>query len=34
MTGEKATARLKVRKGKEKTVHFKKTDAGWCLAAR
>ena len=32
-TGEKATARLKPRKGKEKTVHFIKTDTGWCLAA-
>jgi crotonobetainyl-CoA:carnitine CoA-transferase CaiB-like acyl-CoA transferase len=34
MTGEKATARLKLRKGKEKTLHFKKTESSWCLAAR
>lgn len=34
ITNDKAAARLKLRKGKEKTVHFKKIDAGWCLAAQ
>ena len=29
-----AVAQLKLRKGKTKAVHFKKTDSGWCLAAR
>jgi len=33
-TNDNAVGQLKLPNGKEKTVHFKKTDSGWCLAAR
>lgn len=32
--GDKSVAQLKLPSGKEKPVHFKKTDSGWCLATR
>ena len=31
-TNDKAVGQLKLPSGKEKTVHFKKTGSGWCLA--
>ena len=33
-TGDKSVATLKLPRKKEKTVRFRKTDSGWCLAAR